>query len=429
MKFFLSHSTKDKDFVRKLAEDLFINGYEVWFDEWELDWGDSLFEKIEEGIKESNFLIIVISSNSIKSRWVNNELKAALSNENESNTPFILPILYDDCEVPLFLKDKIYIDFRDDYDKGIKSVISSIKKILGNPQYLTSIVNRINNSEYPLKNDVIQKLAVNIEHIDLNRDDFIELFNKLLLTDTFLLPFITYGLRFFSEQELLEMIMEERELPYAEHSEYAMYCAGFIDNNIISKYSDIGDNILRYAGFSEEESKSDINSQLKKLENDDVNKWINTVDFLEKRHKSRIILEVLRDLYVIGNGAALKQIKYNTAVSYRILTASFELLFNTKDIGACLEVIERFNCSFTTDSLITAIYKSIAKLTYSDENNRQIFQEVFRLSNSYTRYRILKNIDLFSRNLAHNLCVIGKSGENRENANLSNQYLERVNLL
>ena len=198
MKFFLSHSSKDKDFVRKVAEDLFINGYEVWFDEWELDWGDSLFEKIEEGIKESNFLIIVISSNSIKSRWVNNELKAALSNENESNTPFILPILYDDCEVPLFLKDKIYIDFRDDYDKGIKSGISSIKKILGNPQYLTSIVNRINNSEYPLKNDVIQKLAVNIEHIDLNRDDFIALFNKLLLTDTFLLPFITYGLRFFS---------------------------------------------------------------------------------------------------------------------------------------------------------------------------------------------------------------------------------------
>jgi len=47
---FLSHNSKDKKWVRKLAERLTSDDVVVWIDEAELNIGDSLIEKISVGI-------------------------------------------------------------------------------------------------------------------------------------------------------------------------------------------------------------------------------------------------------------------------------------------------------------------------------------------------------------------------------------------
>ena len=125
-KIFLSHSSKDKDFVRKLANDLKSRQVPIWFDEWELQVGDSLNSRISDGIKESGWLAIVISNNSIKSKWVEKELNAALSEELEKKQVFVLPILIEDCEIPLFLKDKLFADFRKDYNSGLNSLLKRL---------------------------------------------------------------------------------------------------------------------------------------------------------------------------------------------------------------------------------------------------------------------------------------------------------------
>ena len=52
---FLSHSSKDKAFVRKLAADLVANGVKVWIDEQRILVGDSIPEKIAHGLAESDF--------------------------------------------------------------------------------------------------------------------------------------------------------------------------------------------------------------------------------------------------------------------------------------------------------------------------------------------------------------------------------------
>lgn len=122
-KIFLSHSSKDKEFVRRLSNDLQSNDVPVWFDELELKVGDSLNQKIQEGINESGWLGIILSNNSIKSRWVEQELNAAFSKELEQKQVFILPILIEDCEMPIFLKDKLFADFRSDYQKGFDALI------------------------------------------------------------------------------------------------------------------------------------------------------------------------------------------------------------------------------------------------------------------------------------------------------------------
>jgi tetratricopeptide (TPR) repeat protein len=108
---FLSHSSVDKPFVRKLAEEFEKHGIKVWVDEGEITIGDSLMGNIEEGIKKAEYFAIVLSKHSIKSPWVEVEYRAAFSLELQ-NKIRVLPILIHDVEVPLFLQDKLYGDFR-----------------------------------------------------------------------------------------------------------------------------------------------------------------------------------------------------------------------------------------------------------------------------------------------------------------------------
>lgn len=66
---FISHASEDKDaVVRPLAISLQQKGLKVWFDEFELRIGDSLRQKIDKGLANSRFGIVVLSKNFIKKR-------------------------------------------------------------------------------------------------------------------------------------------------------------------------------------------------------------------------------------------------------------------------------------------------------------------------------------------------------------------------
>ena len=68
--FFISHASEDKlDFVRPLAEELTKRGYNIWYDEFSLELGDSLVDGISKGIKNSLYGIIIISKNFFKKSW------------------------------------------------------------------------------------------------------------------------------------------------------------------------------------------------------------------------------------------------------------------------------------------------------------------------------------------------------------------------
>jgi hypothetical protein len=78
---FLSHSSKDKPFVLRLAADLFSHGVSVWLDSWEMDAGDQFDRQIADGIDQSTFLIVALFPNSVLSGWVNRELDTAPAKE------------------------------------------------------------------------------------------------------------------------------------------------------------------------------------------------------------------------------------------------------------------------------------------------------------------------------------------------------------
>ena len=70
---FLSYSSNDKPLAERLALDLSNRGIKVWLDEWEIVVGDSISQKIQEGLRQCQFVAIILTRNSIASGWVEKE--------------------------------------------------------------------------------------------------------------------------------------------------------------------------------------------------------------------------------------------------------------------------------------------------------------------------------------------------------------------
>lgn len=125
---FLSHNHNDKPFVRKLARDLENHGVRYWLDEAEMKIGDSLIQKIREGIDSVDYFAVVLSPDSINAPWVVNELDVAMNYQISGKKIKVLPIMLKECEPPGFLIGKLYADFRneDNYVEAFKRLIQSI---------------------------------------------------------------------------------------------------------------------------------------------------------------------------------------------------------------------------------------------------------------------------------------------------------------
>lgn len=93
--FFISHASEDKDsFVRALAEALQAKGARVWYDEFTLKVGDSLREKIDQGLLQSRYGIVIISRSFIVKKWPKRELDGLVSLEVDGQSR-ILPIWHE----------------------------------------------------------------------------------------------------------------------------------------------------------------------------------------------------------------------------------------------------------------------------------------------------------------------------------------------
>jgi hypothetical protein len=90
---FICHASEDKDdFVRPLAEKLRQHHLDVWYDEFSLKIGDSLTQKIDDGLSKSRYGIVVLSQNFFKKPWAKRELRGLTSREMVEGKDLILPI-------------------------------------------------------------------------------------------------------------------------------------------------------------------------------------------------------------------------------------------------------------------------------------------------------------------------------------------------
>lgn len=136
---FLSHNHEDKPFVRELARDLGNHNINYWLDEAEIKIGESLIEKIRNGIDQVDYVAVILSPNSINSPWVQREVDVAMNQEINGRKLKVLPLMYKKCDLPGFLLGKAYADFteKENYKVSFKKLIESIglvfnKKALDN---------------------------------------------------------------------------------------------------------------------------------------------------------------------------------------------------------------------------------------------------------------------------------------------------------
>lgn len=93
---FISYSTKDELFARRLHSDLQSVGIRCWFAPQDMKIGDKLGSSINEAIRFHDKLILILSEHAIGSKWVELEVENALKKELEQNRLVLFPIRLDD---------------------------------------------------------------------------------------------------------------------------------------------------------------------------------------------------------------------------------------------------------------------------------------------------------------------------------------------
>lgn len=129
MPIFISYSHKDKKFVDKLAMQLVHRNVNVWLDRWELAVGDSIVDRVQEAVDGSSALLVILSKSSTESEWCKKELSAGLLRELEEKRVVVMPVMLEECDVPVFARGKMFADFRTSFDDGLRSVVEGIAKV------------------------------------------------------------------------------------------------------------------------------------------------------------------------------------------------------------------------------------------------------------------------------------------------------------
>lgn len=157
-KIFLSHTSADKPFVRRLASDLMKHGHTVWIDEAEIKIGDSLIGKIREGLDMVDYIAVILSKTSIQSEWVKRELEIATNKEIKAKKVMVLPLILENVEMPGFLEGKLYGDFSD--EKKYDSTLELLLKSLGD----TKVVDKSKEELDAIKKELEEAKAVIKKH-------------------------------------------------------------------------------------------------------------------------------------------------------------------------------------------------------------------------------------------------------------------------
>lgn len=132
---FISHASEDKELiVRPLAKQLSeVYKAKVWYDEFSLEYGDSLLDSIEKGLQNSKYGVVVFSQDFFKKIWTDHEYKSLRTKEMLLNKKVIIPVWYnitkeEISKYSLVLADKFAIGLNNEID--VDDLATKILKII-----------------------------------------------------------------------------------------------------------------------------------------------------------------------------------------------------------------------------------------------------------------------------------------------------------
>ncbi len=110
---FISYSRKDQDFVVQMQSKVIKAGFKTWIDTQDIRVGTDWNEEIVEQIKKSGALILVISSASIESPYV--QFEYGVSQGVKLPVPVVPVQLEKVKSLPHYLNRLHYLDFTENY--------------------------------------------------------------------------------------------------------------------------------------------------------------------------------------------------------------------------------------------------------------------------------------------------------------------------
>jgi hypothetical protein len=132
---FICHAGEDKEeIVRPMVEAFSQSGISCWYDEAEIRWGDSIVQKVNEGLAASRYVVVVFSPAFVQKNWPQRELNAVLNQEASTGEVKVLPLLVGSEEekkqilkqFPL-LNDKRYLPWDGDIRNIVNALLSRLR--------------------------------------------------------------------------------------------------------------------------------------------------------------------------------------------------------------------------------------------------------------------------------------------------------------
>jgi formylglycine-generating enzyme required for sulfatase activity len=125
---FLCHASEDKQKVRELYQNLTEEGIDAWLEEEKLLPGQDWKLKIDEALRAADAILICISKRSVsKEGFVQKEIRNAIdiAEEKPEDTIFLIPVRFDECNVPRRLAGIQYVDLFD--PQGFGKLIQALR--------------------------------------------------------------------------------------------------------------------------------------------------------------------------------------------------------------------------------------------------------------------------------------------------------------
>ena len=162
---FICHVHEDKEvFVNSLANALKDKGLNVWYDDFELTIGDSLPEKIDQGLARSMYGVVFLSENFFnKKKWAQDELNALVGREHAEGRKIILPVWHniDEDDVRKF-SPTLAVKYAVNTSSGLDYVVSEILRVF-----------HVDGAKHATVNQPVAQLALRKSCLDIiQRNDF-----------------------------------------------------------------------------------------------------------------------------------------------------------------------------------------------------------------------------------------------------------------
>lgn len=135
---FISYSTLNRDFTARVHADLQNSGVRCWFAPHDLPIGGKIWDEIDAAIRLREKVLLVLSEDSLKSDWVEDEVTKAFEEERRRGQTVLFPVRLDDAVMDTneawaakLRRDRHIGDFtrwkeHDEYQKSFERVLRDL---------------------------------------------------------------------------------------------------------------------------------------------------------------------------------------------------------------------------------------------------------------------------------------------------------------